>query len=126
LIILDAYSSDAIPVHLITREALQLYLDKLAPDGVLVFHLTNRHLDLATVVGNLALDAGLVSRIEGDVDLDPDEASRAKMVSQWAVLARTEEDLDALADDPRWVVPPIRRNTSVWTDDFNNLLSVLR
>jgi len=126
LIILDAYSSDAIPVHLITREALQLYLDKLAPDGVLVFHLTNRHLDLGTVVGNLALDAGLVCRIENDVDLDPDEASRAKMVSQWAVMAHTEDDLGTLADDPRWVPPPIRRGTSVWTDDFNNLLSVLR
>jgi hypothetical protein len=124
--ILDAYSSDAIPVHLITKEALQLYLDKLAPDGVLAFHLTNRHLDLVTVVGNLAQDAGLVSLVQGDVDLDPDEASRAKMVSQWAVMAHTKEDLGALADDPRWVPPPIRRNTSVWTDDFNNLLSVLR
>jgi hypothetical protein len=126
LMILDAYSSDAIPVHLITKEALKLYLDKLAPDGVLVFHLTNRHLDLVTVVGNLAQDAGLVSLVQGDVDLDPDEASRAKMVSQWAVMAHTKEDLGALADDPRWVPPPIRRNTSVWTDDFNNLLSVLR
>jgi len=126
LMVLDAYSSDAVPVHLITREALQLYLDKLAPEGVLAFHLTNRHLDLGTVVGNLALDAGLVCRVETDVDLDPAEVSRAKMVSQWAIMARTEADLGALAKDPRWVAPTIRRNTSVWTDDFNNLLSVLR
>jgi SAM-dependent methyltransferase len=126
LMILDAYSSDAVPVHLITREALQLYLDKLAPDGVLAFHLTNRHLDLKTVVGNLALDAGLVCRVEDDLNLDPDEVSRAKMISQWAVMARTEADLGALAADPRWTPPPIRRGTSVWTDDFNNLLSVLR
>ena len=61
-IVLDAYSSDAIPVHLLTREALSLYLRKLAPGGVLVFHLSSRHLDLAPVLGGLAAGAGLDGR----------------------------------------------------------------
>src|SRR5204863_5540749 len=62
LMIFDAYSSDAIPVHLLTREALHLYLDRLAPRGVLVFHLSNRYFDLPPVVARLAADAGLVCR----------------------------------------------------------------
>jgi SAM-dependent methyltransferase len=124
LMILDAYSSDAIPIHLITREALQLYLDKLAPGGVLAFHITNRHLDLKTVLGNLALDAHLTYRAKDDLDLDPYDGNRGKMPAQWAVLARSPDDLGALADDPLWIVPTIRPDTSVWTDDFNSLLSV--
>jgi len=124
LMILDAYSSDAIPIHLITREALQLYLDKLAPGGVLVFHITNRHLDLKTVLGNLALDTHLTYLARDDLDLDPRDGNRGKMPSQWAVLARTPDDLGALANDPRWTVPALRPGTSVWTDDFNSLLSV--
>jgi len=124
LMILDAYSSDAIPIHLITREALQLYLDKLAPGGVLVFHITNRHLDLKTVLGNLALDAHLAYRARDDLDLDPRDGNRGKMPSQWAVLARSPDDLGTLAADPQWTVPTPRPGTSVWTDDFNSLLSV--
>ena len=60
MIILDAFSSDAIPTHLLTREAIQLYLSKLQSDGVLVFHLSNRYLDLERLLGSLALDANLV------------------------------------------------------------------
>ncbi|MGH2351166.1 MAG: spermidine synthase, partial [Chloroflexota bacterium] len=66
LIVLDAYSSDAIPIHLITREALAIYLDKLAAGGVLAFHISTRHLDLAPVLGRLARDAGLVCLVQED------------------------------------------------------------
>ena len=64
LMILDAFSSDAIPLHLMTREALRLYLDKLAPGGVIAFHISNRMLDLAPVLGNLVADAGAAAMIE--------------------------------------------------------------
>ena len=54
LIVLDAFSGDSIPMHLLTREAVRLYLRKLAPGGIIAFHITNQHLDLASVLGNLA------------------------------------------------------------------------
>ena len=66
LIVLDAFSSDAIPMHLLTREALRLYRDKLADGGLIAFHISNRYLDLAPVLGALARDAGLVDRVRRD------------------------------------------------------------
>jgi len=124
VILLDAYSSDAIPVHLITREALQLYLDKLTPHGVLAFHLTNTHLNLDPVVFNLALDAGLTYRIRDDLRATPDDLNLGKMGSKWAVIARTPADLGALIDNPNWVLPPEQPKLAVWTDDFSSILSV--
>jgi hypothetical protein len=124
LLILDAFSSDAVPIHLVTREAMSLYLDKLAPGGLLVFNITNRHLDLQTVIGNLAADAGLLCRVQHDLAIDPRDAGRGKMASQWAIVARSAGDFGRLATDPRWTTPRIRPGTSVWTDNFNSLLSV--
>ena len=124
LLILDAFTSDAVPIRLVTREAMALYLDKLAPAGILAFNITNRHLDLQTVIGNLAADAGLTSRVQHDLSIDPRDAGRGKMGSQWAIVARSARDLGPLATDPRWIRPRIRPNTTVWTDNFNSLLSV--
>jgi SAM-dependent methyltransferase len=62
LLVIDAFSSDAIPVHLLTREALATFLDKLAPHGVIAYHISNRHLDLAPVVARLAVESGLATR----------------------------------------------------------------
>jgi hypothetical protein len=125
LIIIDAYSSDAIPVHLLTREAFELYLDKLAQGGMLALNISNRQLELKTVIGNVARDLGLAFRARDNLNLPAAEENRGKMPSQWMVIARSVEDLGELAVDPRWVVPQIRPGTSVWTDDFNNLLSAL-
>jgi hypothetical protein len=124
LLILDAFSSDAVPIHLVTREALALYLDKLAPGGLLVFNITNRHLDLQTVIGNLAEDAGLTTRVQHDLSIDPRDGGRGKMASQWAIVTRSASDLGPLADDVRWIRPRIRPGTSAWTDNFSSLLSV--
>ena len=74
LIVLDAFSSDAIPMHLLTREALRLYRDKLADGGLIAFHISNRYLDLAPVLGALARDAGLIDRIRRDRDISPEQA----------------------------------------------------
>ena len=124
LLILDAFSSDAVPIHLVTREAMALYVDKLAPGGLLVFNITNRHLDLQTVIGNLAEDAGLTARVQHDLSIDPRDGGRGKMASQWAIVARNTNDLGPLATDPRWIRPRIRPGTSAWTDNFSSLLSV--
>jgi hypothetical protein len=124
LLIVDAFSSDAIPIHLMTREALSLYVEKLAPGGLLAFNITNRHLDLQTVIGNLADDAGLTTRVQHDLSIDPRDSGRGKMASTWAIVARDAGDLGPLATDPRWIRPRIRPGTSAWTDNFSSLLSV--
>ncbi len=126
LIVLDAFSSDAVPIHLLTREAMQLYLDKLAPGGVLAFHITSRHFNLTTVLGKLAEDAGLAARVWADSELSPVDAGQGKMRSIWAVVGRASADLGELANDPLWVQPEARSGASVWTDDFSSLLSVLK
>ncbi|MDP8972267.1 MAG: fused MFS/spermidine synthase, partial [Actinomycetota bacterium] len=87
IIVADAFSSDAIPVHLMTREAVDLYLDKLQSDGVLLMHISNRHLELEPVLGNVAQDAGLVCRAQYDQE---NEGTPGKFVSHWVMMSREE------------------------------------
>jgi hypothetical protein len=122
VIIMDAFSSDAIPVHLLTREAVQLYVRKLAPGGVLAMHVSNNHLDLPPLIARLAADeqVRLCCRYCHDTATEA-EREDGKSDSQWMVLARQEADLGPMARGPHWhPVPPSRG--PVWRDDFANLL----
>jgi hypothetical protein len=121
LIVLDAFSSDAIPVHLMTREALDLYLSKLAPGGVVLYHVSNRSLDLHPVVADLALSRGLVALASDDNTRNPD-----KEPSHWVAVARTPEDLAPLTGGGRW--KPLAGDPAwrVWTDDYSNIVGVLK
>ena len=121
LIVLDAFSSDAIPIHLMTREAMALYLSKLKEGGLLAIHISNRHLTLAPVVGDLAKDEGLVG-LHWD-ERNPGE--RGKNASNWAVVARTRDDLGDLVNASQWQPLEGRSRPQIWTDDFSNILSVL-
>ena len=125
LIAVDAFTSDAIPVHLLTREAVRLYFEMLTPGGLLALHISNRHLDLVPVVANLAEDAGLGGRlIQQEEPVDAKGAAE----STWAVLARNPEAFGGLARDERWTREKLEVNPRVgtWTDDFHNLLSVFK
>jgi spermidine synthase len=126
LIVLDAFSSDAIPVHLLTREALHVYLEKLQPDGLLAFHISNRYLDLKPVLANLARDAHVISRFCEDTNVSEAELETGKDPSEWAVIARTPEDLGKLALDSRWHPNPGRAQKGVWTDNFSNVLRLFK
>ncbi|OGW22091.1 MAG: hypothetical protein A2X55_08375 [Nitrospirae bacterium GWB2_47_37] len=121
LMVIDAFSSDAIPVHLLTREALRLYLSKLSEDGLLAVHISNRYLKLEPVLQKLAQDAGLSGRIRDD---DADKKIH-KYGSTWVIMSKKEAHMGRLAYDKRW-----RRlegdHRSVWTDDFSNLMSALK
>jgi hypothetical protein len=123
LIVVDAFSSDAIPVHLLTREAFRLYFDMLSVRGLLVLHLSNRYLSLEPVVANLAEDAQLGGRLLRH-DLNP--AAEGATSSTWAVLARTPGAFGDLTHDPGWTAAKLETSprVGVWTDDFHNLLSV--
>jgi SAM-dependent methyltransferase len=126
LIVLDAFNSDSIPVHLLTRDALKLYLSKLAPDGILAFHISNKYLDLKPVVGNLALDANLACFVQEDTELSEDDRKAKKAGSIWVVLARQVRDLRNLAEDPRWKPLEGRPGVKLWTDDYSNIPGVFK
>jgi tetratricopeptide (TPR) repeat protein len=124
LLVVDAFSSDAPPIHLITREALQVYLQRLTERGLLAFDISNRYLDLKPMLGNLAEDAGVVARVCDDRDAALGGAV-GKWVSAWVVMARRAEDLGPLAEDPDWV--PLRPHGGrLWTDDFSHVLAAVR
>ena len=106
--------------------ALALYRAKLAPGGVLAFHVSNQYLDLKPVLGDLARDAGLTAMFQDDLVLDPDEAARGKSASQWVIMARDQADFGALSTDRRWHPLEGRPDAAVWTDDFSSILGVLR
>ncbi|HEU4770465.1 MAG TPA: fused MFS/spermidine synthase, partial [Pyrinomonadaceae bacterium] len=123
LLILDAFSSDSIPVHLMTQQALDLYLSKLAPGGMLVFHISNRNLDLTEVVADLAQSRGLTAL--SMLDLAPGK-SNGKDPSHWVVLARNSADYGALGNEPIAKRMVSDGAEDVWTDDFSNILSVFK
>ncbi len=151
LIVVDAFSSDAIPIHLLTKEALELYLDKLADDGIIALHLSNRYLNLEAVVARLARELrkrepNLAALTEWDTNerFDPQsDASAANTIpgkrsSQWVVLAKNAKHLSALHSLPatmtiddrpvtlaRWTELSKVSPGPLWTDDFSNLTQIL-
>jgi hypothetical protein len=126
LIVLDAFSSDAIPLHLLTREALVLYRAKLADNGVLLFNISNEYLDLRTVLADLAADLGMTCLVQDDLDLSDEEREDGKSASQWVALFRSTADVGPLAKDTRWQRVRARPGAQIWTDDYSNILSVIR
>lgn len=122
-LLIDAFSSDAIPMHLLTREALALYLAKLADDGILTIHISNRHLELQSVVAALARDAGVPAMIK----LDPGEGRASldgRVASIVAAIAKKPEALKPLENVPGWQ-PIAGGGIEPWTDDFSNVVSAL-
>jgi hypothetical protein len=126
LLLFDAFSSDAIPAHLLTREAIRLYLAKLAPRGVLAFHISCRFVDLRPVLSSIARDEGLAAKVQEEAALGVEESSQGKSDSTWVVLARTPEHLEPLAALPPWTDLEPATGFRSWTDDFAPLLSVLK
>jgi len=124
LIIFDAFSSDSVPIHLVNREALQIYLKKLAPGGILVFHISNRYLDLKSVLGNLAQDAGLAALIQSR-ELTEEEENAFYVRTTWVVMARQTEDLGFLAHQEEWETLPGEPGARLWTDDFSNIAGLI-
>jgi hypothetical protein len=123
LIALDAFSSDAVPVHLITREALDTYVSKLRPRGVIAFNITNRYLNLEPVLGNLAADAGLACFEQADNVIRRDLPG--KYPSRWVALGRSAQDLGRVATDPRWKRCARDPDGRTWTDDYANVTAAL-
>jgi hypothetical protein len=146
LMVMDAFSSDAVPVHLLTQEALALYLSKLKPQGWLLFNITNRHLDLAPVLAGLAGSLQLHAWHQAHRDLSPEQRQAGLAPSHWVLLSlrdakatpieRTATVLaerSPLAKNPKAMQEPDpwqpllpQAGDPVWRDDFSNLLQVIR
>lgn len=123
LLIMDAFSSDAVPTHLLTREALQLYFSKLKDDGLLAFHITNRHLALKKVLADhaesLQLD-GLLQEFKANGDMP------LVVSTDWVVLAKRGQRLEPLRQSRlgHWQKLPITFGLQPWTDDFTHIIGI--
>ena len=123
---LDAFTSDAIPVHLLTEEAFRTYVRVLAPEGILAVHISNRHLDLEPVVAALADRTGLAARIKRYAAPEELMKTREATHSHLVALARDEETLRALDLDAGWVPLGDPGRVRVWTDDYASIVPILR
>jgi hypothetical protein len=124
LIAIDAFNSDSIPVHLLTKQAISLYLSKLASGGMLAFHISNNYVDLSPVLADQARNARLVCMVRDDASIAPAEGAAQRFPSEWLVMAREWADLGTLPSDARWHVLKGRAGARVWSDDYSNILSV--
>jgi SAM-dependent methyltransferase len=121
LLAVDAFSGDAIPVHLLTREALRIYFDHLRPDGIIAFHVSNNYLDLAAVVNALAKNADVEAQLFRNHD-DPDTLALA---SDWVLVTRNTQVFDNAALKVHRIAFSGRR-APLWTDENNDLISVFK
>ena len=126
IMFLDAFSSDAIPIHLMTREALQSYLGKLAEDGIIVFHISNRYLDLAPVIAALAKDAGLAGRTQRYMPAAELVEARTSVPAELVILSREDRYLEPLDKSGKWQRLDTIRPTKPWTDDYSNIVGAIK
>ncbi|HEX7296015.1 MAG TPA: fused MFS/spermidine synthase, partial [Pyrinomonadaceae bacterium] len=122
LIVVDAFSSDAIPIHLVTEQALDLYLSKLATGGILAFHISNRSLDLKPILSDLSDSRHLICI--GFDDLQPGYFE-GKDPSQWVVMARSEPEISNLTINSQWQRLH-GKGSRVWSDDFSNIVEAIK
>jgi SAM-dependent methyltransferase len=122
VLMLDAFDSDSIPAHLVSREAVQMYLNKLKPNGMLLFHVSNRYMDVEGLVSALIADA----KLEGLVRYDDDEEPTGKTSSDYVIAARRPEDLGALEHNENWSHIEKPSDIQPWTDDYSNMLKIVR
>jgi hypothetical protein len=122
LIIVDAYSSDAIPIHLATEEAMEIYKQKLAPQGAVVMHVSNRHLELASVVVGIADANDLKSWVYSE---DSGRDNEYIFATSVVVSAREEADVGGLASSDKWALTEPEDHQRVWTDDYSNVLGAV-
>jgi hypothetical protein len=125
LIVLDAFSSDAIPIHLMTREAMAIYVSKLAPGGTVLMHVSNRHMELASVVAGIAQANGLTSRMNNRAAREDEDDAKYIFTSTVVISAREEADFGVLLEDKDWSPVEIDAGQRVWTDDYSNVLGAI-
>ena len=129
LMLIDAFSSDSIPAHLLTKQALELYFNRLSDDGLLALHISNRYLKLEPVVDQIVRSLGYAALKRSDhtddsIYRDKVEVS-GKLASSWVIVAKKPESFGGLLEDGNW--KPLEKNPSVglWTDDYTPITKAL-
>jgi hypothetical protein len=123
LLMMDAFSSDAVPTHLLTREAMELYFSKLKPNGILAFHITNRHLDLKKVISDHVSSLKLSALIQ---EFKPKQDIPLVIATDWVVMAKHDATLSPLLKSQlgHWQKLPLYFDMKPWTDDFTNIIGI--
>jgi spermidine synthase len=122
LLMLDAFNSDSIPAHLVSREAVRMYLTKLKPNGLLMFHVSNRYMNVEGLISAVVTDASLEALVRHDYELQ----TELKAKSQYIVAAKNVEALGSLKHDENWSKVEKPDAVQPWTDDYSNMLEILR
>lgn len=122
VLVVDAFSGDSIPVHLLTREAVELYRQRLKPGGVIALHISNNHLDLRPVVAGIAAELGMQAAHVADAGVAGDPSTS---VSDWVLLADDRRVLDLPLIAEATTPLATRAGARTWTDDYSNILQVL-
>ncbi len=123
VLVVDAFSGDSIPVHLLTREAVELYRQRLKPGGVMALHISNTHLELAPVVGRIAAELGLQAVYITDPGVQGDPSTA---LSDWVLLSDSRDLLDLPLVQQAAAPLASGEGTRTWTDDYSNILQVLK
>ncbi len=126
LLVLDAFSSDTVPVHLLTKESVAIYLSRLATEGSLLCHVSNRHFDLLRVMAGWEKITKLRGYLFDDRDIGPDRIKQGFSPSQWVLWSRDPKIQISLAKDYRW--QPLAKTIApvIWTDDHHSILGLLK
>jgi len=124
LLLIDAFSSDSVPAHLLTVEAVELYLSRLSDDGLLVMHISNRHMDLSKIVARVADQVGVPILYQFHNPGEDEGNAFAVSASQVVVMANSRSALAALENDPDWV-PLESDGKRPWTDDYSNVIGAI-
>jgi hypothetical protein len=122
VILLDAFASDTMPVHLMTKEAMALYLRKLKPDGIVALHVSSRYMELVSVVAGIAHANGLVARLNPPEEADPEAHQYTSAV---VATARKDEDFGILVSNGHWIAVHPDPRQWVWTDDYSNVIGAM-
>ena len=124
-LVFDAFSSDAIPIHLLTKEALQMYAEKLCDDGLMAFHISNLHFDLEPILGDIAAELKMDSLTCHDVNISDEELIEGKAAASYVVIAK-DLGRTGLTTNQKWQKTKTSGRKYVWSDDFSNLFDAFK
>lgn len=126
MIILDAFSSDAIPIHLLTKEAIELYVSKIVPEGILAFHISNRFLELEPLMGRVAKELGLECLARQDLFIQKGKDYQGKKESHYVIMGRSNRVMSHFLTYSDWYRVSENPEIPLWTDKYSNIISLLR
>jgi hypothetical protein len=124
VIVVDAFGSDSIPIHLLTADALDIFMSRLKSDGTLIIHISNRHLDLEPVPGRYAAERNLPALASIKAATTEQEVAQGQRPTHAIVISKSEELISQLGKLEGWHPP--RQNASLWTDSYSSILDVLK